>query len=325
MSWRDDLAAARAAPIDLHVVERVVATVRPGAVVVGVTPITGGLSSLLDEVRIEAPIPETLVLRRTLPEFGHGRAEAATEVSAHAAATAAGLPVPPVLWWDGGEAFDRPALLMAHVPGRPIVGDLPTPAAAAAFAAAIGAVHAVRPGATTDLPLLTDVAAHRDRFGGVAHDSEVVDAAALHAAVARLAGAFVADDVLVHADLHGGNVLWDGRSVTGILDWPGAGRGVRWHDEAYAVMDTALAHGEPAGERLRAALRDRPDAPSPDADTWALWSGVALLRALPTPAEWVDGYRLMGCRLTEDVLDGRFVAMVERWLGDHGPAHARGG
>lgn len=314
MDWRAELAAARAVPVDRRSLAQVVADVHPGATVAGVTELSGGLASLLDVVWLDRAPVERIVLRRLLPRFGGDPASLRREVAAHRAARAGGVPAPAVLWADDGGALGAPAMLVEFVEGRPIVAELDRTAAVTALVAGMDGVHAIRCREPAGLPVLADLAAHREQFGGPVTTSPVVDAAALLAAVDTLAGAFRAEQRLVHGDLHGGNVLWDGQQVTGVLDWPGAGWGVRLHDDAYAVMDTTLAHGPDAGERLRAEMRVRHGAAAVGDDEWALWFGLALERALPTPAEWEDAFASAGCAVTGDLLEERFVAAVAGFL-----------
>ena len=98
---------------------------------------------------------------------------------------------------------------------------------------------------------------------------------------------------LAHGDFHGGNVLWDGVRVTAVLDWPLATRASRWWDEAYAHMDTWLAHGEASATTFRSAYRAR-SGDRPDPEHQRFWDLSALVRALPSPGQWLDSYRHAG-------------------------------
>lgn len=312
-------AHTRAGPLDRGQLDEIVVACFPGSTVVSVEPLLGGLSSALDVLTLDGAPHDRVVLRRLPTEWGDGPTEYANERRAHALAAAAGLAVPDVLWADDGALLGRPALLLPFAPGRPVVPELPDQRASAAFAAAVRAVGDVtRPPGDARLPVLDGLAAHLALFGGHSRRSEVVDAEGLLRAVeARGAVAGPPTDLL-HGDLHGGNVLWDGAKVTAILDWPGAAWGVRWYDEAYAVLDTLLAHGEEAADELLTALRGRPEAAAPGDDVWALWTGAALVRALPSPLGWLDAYLDAGCEVDADTLGARYVMAVTRWLDQHG-------
>jgi hypothetical protein len=100
--------------------------------------------------------------------------------------------------------------------------------------------------------------------------------------------------------------------VTAVLDWPMATRACRWWDEAYAHMDTWLAHGEASAAWVRSEYRELVgDAPDPHHQRF--WDLTALVRALPSPGDWLDSYRHAGAaELTREVLQNRYVDLVER-------------
>lgn len=318
MTWQEQLARARAEPLDERAVAAVVAEVLGGRVE-HVSPLAGGLSSLLDLVSLTGASTERVVLRRLLTEWGADEADVRREHAVHAIAHAAGVPAPAVLWSDPtGAAVGRPSLLMEHVPGTPLVAALDTDGGIDAFSDVITTIHDVPPPAAAVLPRHAtpdDVVAG---IGGTPTSSPLVDATALTRVVRGLATVDAPPDTFTHGDLHGGNVLWDGRSVTGVLDWGGAAVCSRWSDESYAVMDTSLAHGVAAGRRLLDALRARSSAPRPTSAQWGLWFGAALQRGLPTPGEWSVAFAASGCRVTVDEIEGRYVRMVEEYLDDHG-------
>jgi Ser/Thr protein kinase RdoA (MazF antagonist) len=58
------------------------------------------------------------------------------------------------------------------------------------------------------------------------------------------------DTVFVHADLHAGNILWDGDSLVGIVDWDSAGAGHPGVDLGSLRLDAALHYDIAAAEEV---------------------------------------------------------------------------
>jgi Ser/Thr protein kinase RdoA (MazF antagonist) len=118
-------------------------------------------------------------------------------------------------------------------------------------------------------------------------------------------------DALVHHDLHPGNTLWSRGKVSGIVDWPLAGRGFPAYDRAYLRLDVSIALGLEAGDGVAAASeaigieRDHP-----------AWDLVAGLRALPDPDLWVSSYLELGIPITVEEARARLAAWLERALSE---------
>ncbi len=299
------LRAARAEALNASALAEAVAEAVSGATINQATVLTGGIGSLLDRIDLAPPHPP-LVLRRLLPEFGERASSLRDQVLTHAALSGGGLPVPLVRWSDPeGHVLGRPALLMDLAAGVPIVGHLDDPAARRALADVASALHALDPAVVAHLPTRTtaQAVANIDRQGPLA---DSIDDVAL---------APNEDLVIVHGDLHGGNAMWDGATITALLDWADPGIANRWSDIAYLWMDTALVWGVDAADDLVQAYEAAAGVMrSPD--TWHAWCAVALVRALPSPVKWLDGF--LGAGLThvdEQMLDLRFRAMVDTHLG----------
>lgn len=316
-NWQEALERAQAAPPDPWAVQTVVAHVAPRRSVLGVSRMNGGLGAVLHRIELvpEPGQPDAFVLRRIMPEWGetsdHLLREATTVDRLDRLSD---IPVPSVHWSDpGGGVFGRPAMLMEFVPGHCLVADLDTPHACTVLAEALARIH----GAPVDmdhLPSFESIAEHPQILGVNASPSEIVDADRLRNALeASIPGGTIRPS-LVHGDFHGGNVLWDGTQVTAVLDWPLATRASRWWDEAYAHMDTWLAHGEASAAKFRTTYRELTgDTPGPERQRF--WDLTALVRALPSPGEWLDSYRHAGATsLTRETLEARYVTMVGRLL-----------
>ena len=310
------LAAAQASPPSRAALDRVVGEVWPGSRAERVEPLTGGLGSVLHRIDLVGAPVASVVLRQLLVEFGDDADTVRREAEVHRAGAAAGVAMPVVHWSDPeGSALGRPALLLEHVPGHPILADLATATGQAAMAATLHAVAGVPTQTLAHVPRLATLEDVVTRFWPPPVTSEVVDAAALNAAVDAAVGAFEPGDALLHMDLHGGNVLWDGATVTGVLDCPGAAVGTSLFDEAYCWFDTCLAHGREVADALQAAVDATRPGEQPGEDVVHLWRGVALQRGLPSPGEWTEAYVACGVDVEESTVEARFVALVDEYLG----------
>ncbi len=277
----------------------------------------GGLGAVLHLIELEpkSEEPDAFVLRMIMPEWG--------ETSEHLQREATTLdrldrwsdvPVPSVHWSDpGGRVFGRPAMLMEFVSGRCLVADLGSRHASAALASTLARIHGA-PTAMEHLRSLASLAEHPQILGVSPGPSDVVDADRLRHTLQAATPDGSVRPTLAHGDFHGGNVLWDGTEVTAVLDWPMATRASRWWDEAYAHMDTWLVHGEAAALRFRSAYQELAgDAPNQERQRF--WDLTALVRALPTPGQWLDSYRHAGAtELTLDTIEARYSEMVARAL-----------
>lgn len=308
------LSAAQAAPVPRPALDEVVAAVWPGAAVHEVAPLAGGLSSVLHRVGLSGAPVGAVVLRQLLLEFGAAPVVVHREVAALATAGTGGLPVPDVHWSDPeGATLGRPAMLLDLVPGRPLIAELSGDSGRRAMAGALHVLAGIDGSTTPHLRHLDDLEAVL-RHLPPPERSDVVDVAAIRDAVTAMADAFTPGTSMVHMDLHGGNVLWDGIAVTGVLDWPAAAVGNPLVDEAYLWLDTCLAHGQDVGDALQRTVDELRTGPAPSTAERRLWRGVALERGLPTPRPWAEAYRAMGVEIDDETVEARFVALVDEYL-----------
>ena len=112
-------------------------------------------------------------------------------------------------------------------------------------------------------------------------------------------------------------MLWRRGRVTGIVDWPMAGRGWAAYDRAYLRLDVSICLGLEAGDRVAAWFAEvaggGASAASAASDSPA-WDLVVGLRALPDPDLWVSVYRSLGAPVTEAEGRARLAAWFERAL-----------
>lgn len=313
--WRAVLERAQREPVDLAQLTAGLRTVWPDVAITSIRVLDGGLGSLLHRVQVTGAPVRTFVLRQLLAELGDDSDTLRRELVAHEQLPRHGIAVPAAHWTDPeGDVLGRPAVALAEVPGRLMTPDLAAATAQRALAATIAGLADVPTAGLSRLPVLRDVDAHADRFGPPATASELVDGERVEAQIDSCRRWFVGRRQLVHCDLHGGNVLWDGTAVTGVLDWPGAAIGVAACDEAYLWLDTCLALGRAAGDALQAAVDTARPGPGPQDGEIALWRAVALRRALPTPGPWAASYRAAGIDVSDVQVEERFVHLVDDHL-----------
>ncbi|WP_433366551.1 phosphotransferase family protein [Actinoplanes sp. CA-142083] len=116
--------------------------------------------------------------------------------------------------------------------------------------------------------------------------------------------------VLTHNDFWSGNVLWDGDTLTGVVDWSGARRAPRGFDVSWCRLDLFLLHGAQAADEFLAAYQDAAGVTVPE---MAWWDAFALANSRETVETWVPNYRDLGrTDLTATALRDRHTAWAER-------------
>ena len=279
--------------------------IEPGAMVAGVRRLKGGLEASTHRVDLvtRSGARRRLVVRRfndTFPWFDPARIP--KEVATLESLVPTPVVAPEVVAVDAeGRWMGMPCVVVTCLPG----GHAPFGRWvewSGRLAAAMAEVHAVAPVVDAE-PWLTGWL--RDEPPASAADGPWLDRVwpAIRANAGELAA--TGGDALVHHDLHPGNTLWSRGRVSGIVDWPMAGRGFPAYDRAYLRLDVSIALGLDAGDGVAAASA----AIGIEADHPA-WDLVVGLRALPDPGLWVSSYQELGIPIT--VEDGR--ARVAAWL-----------
>ena len=283
----------------------------PGATIASVRRLKGGLEASTHRVVLvtRSGVRRPIVLRRfndTFPWFDAARIP--KEVATLTSLSATPVPAPEVLLVDeAGAWFGMPAMVVTCLPGGPAPPDRWV-AWSDSLVMAMAAVHAVAPVVEAEGWLHgwrdgappSKLAAAGDRW--LARVWPVIESS--RAALAASGG-----DALVHHDLHPGNTLWSRRKVSGIVDWPMAGRGHPAYDRAYLRFDVSICHGLTAGDGIAAAMAR--SGLAPDHPGWDLVVG---LRALPEPDLWVGAYRELGVEVTVEEGRARLAQWFERAL-----------
>jgi homoserine kinase type II len=154
----------------------------------------------------------------------------------------AGQPVPPAIRDRDGEAIQelegRPACLIRFLPGVSL--SHPTPAQALAAGRAMGAMHRALAGFPLTRPNTMGLETWAPLYGRCGDSLDTIEPglhARMGAALARLEAEWPADldRLAIHADLFPDNVLMQGDTVTGLIDFYFACTDLRLYDLAVAL------------------------------------------------------------------------------------------
>ena len=291
-----------------------VAAVEPGASVARVRRLKGGLEAATHRVDLVTSgsgadlggAQRSVVVRRFNDTFRwFDPARLPREVALLESLAPTPVPAPEVVATDAeGRWFGSPAMVVTCLPGGPAPFSTWV-ARTRELASMMSVVHAVPPVVDAE-PWLTGWL--RDEPPQSLVDDPWV--ARVWPVIQANRSSMTADGgglSLVHHDLHPGNALWSRGRLSGIVDWPMAGRGFPAYDRAYLRLDVSLCLGLEAGDRVGEWL----ESGASDSPAWDLVVG---LRALPDPDLWVSVYRSLGAPVTEAEGRARLAAWFERAL-----------
>ncbi|MGN6127120.1 MAG: phosphotransferase family protein [Humibacter sp.] len=204
-----------------------------------------------------------VVRRPPLPPFPRGAHDVLREASFLAALAGSGVPVPDVLaTGTAGEVFDVDFFVMSHLSGRVFTTEPPQAGLrrrlGLALADTLARLHEVdwRAQGLRGHPEGSNArqVAKLGRLVADENGDPPPEFAAIDAWLARNAPV-ESGSAVVHSDFRLGNVLVDGGSITGVLDWELASIGDPLIDLGYLVAAWAEPGREPATpiERLGAA------------------------------------------------------------------------
>jgi aminoglycoside phosphotransferase len=215
----------------------------------------------------------------------------ATEAAAMEVAEECALAAPRLLAADiDGSVAGVPALLSTVVPGRSRVPLVATVERLRGLGAAAASVHAVPMGPRPGLPLRTRSLEDTD-FNAMRRDHGL---SPLFEEAEKTVAAMPEPDgqtVLVHGDLWQGNTVFDGDTLTGLIDWDAAGVGQFGIDLGPLRLDTAMFFGQQAADEVLTGWRQtsgHPRAELADERTVAYWDVVAALCTPPDMAYWLQ-------------------------------------
>jgi aminoglycoside phosphotransferase (APT) family kinase protein len=248
----------------------------PGATIVGIERLTGGVSADVHAIDLQADDGQrTRVVLRS-----HGRQDwkpgggsvAASEHALLGALHRAGVLVPEPLLLDAtGELTGAPSLVMRYVEGSTSVADADLDAALETMAAVLAALHDLTIEDLPELPERLDPLPELfDWLPGHPH-AELL--------ARRLAGwdesAYTGPPRLLHGDFWPGNLLWRGRELVAILDWEDAAVGDPLCDLAGCRLELLWKYGAPASERFTRAYREHRPVDALRTDLWGVYVATA--------------------------------------------------
>ena len=266
--------------------------------VVDATPVGGGITGTKWILRLAAGDP--LVIRWSDPVVwgDTGREHVRREAMACRLLESSTLPVPRLVGSDPeGAVAGGPANLMTWRPGRVRHERLDRPAIDALARLAV-AVHR-QPVPEEDQP---------PAFGfRVPTPLEVPGWAGRPGLWRRAIGLWAAGSPrtangLLHRDFHFGNLLWQGDTVTGLIDWAETSWGPPDLDVAHACSDFAMLHTTADAETFRSAYVAQGGQLDADPDAARFWAVSDILGFLPDPAHILPALRSTRPDLTADAI-----------------------
>jgi aminoglycoside phosphotransferase (APT) family kinase protein len=231
-------------------IERAVAALAPGARIVDVRAVTGGVSATVVRVDLEIAQRRRRVLFRQHggAEFKqHARTVAEKECHLLAALHRAGLAVPEPLWFEPAGSDAAPSLVLDWVDGSTDVAAEGRAAALDQMADFLVRLHGLDPGA-----LDVELEPVEDPVASVIPLLPASDAG--RAALVRLTGDHVTPDparrVVLHGDFWPGNVIWERGRLRAVIDWEDAALGDPLADLATARVELLCRFGDEAMKRF---------------------------------------------------------------------------
>jgi aminoglycoside phosphotransferase (APT) family kinase protein len=113
----------------------------------------------------------------------------------------------------------------------------------------------------------------------------------------------LARECFIHRDYHPNNVLWQGPSVSGIVDWVNACRGAPGIDVGWCRQNLAQLYGVASADRFLEAYRAESGA---DFEYHPFWDLITLIEHLPGPPGIYPGWPAFGIdHLDEELVRAR--------------------
>lgn len=238
--------------------------------------------------------PVTLVLRRYHDTERLGIDPwyvAAHEARALQLLEASPVPAPRLLAADvDGEVCDVPALLESWVPGEPAWQPDDVDGYLCGAAEVLVAIHAIDPPDDGSLPAYRPYFADEDRPITSGVPTWSARRAMWERVVVAVDRGWPAVRMrFIHRDYHPGNALWDGREVSGVVDWATAALGPPGIDLGRMRQNLAGWHGREVADRFTRRYLEAGGDPSARDPFWDLLDAVDSVVFMDEPAAPGDG------------------------------------
>lgn len=248
-----------------------------------VTRLRGGLaaSTHLLETNVGSAAARAVVLRRFVGDRTPIWPPIAQEVAALAALAECSLPyeTPRVLGFDlDGSACGHPAIVLSFVAGRLDLSSTNSLARAAALGKALAQLHQAKPRVPSELRPFQLALTQS------APDGTAIDWARVRQA---LGGLSAEGNGLIHGDFHMGNALFEGTSLTSLLDFTCVRRGPWQFDVGYCRCDLSLLFGLAAANEFSDAYQATRGL---RIDALPHWDLAGAIKAHPDASAWLPGW-----------------------------------
>lgn len=269
--------------------EAMATDVSRGAKVLRVRRLGGGLATATFAVDLDRGPTQRLVVKR----YRRGDETAPLEWERLGFAQRVALPVPrPVALDLEGRWFGSPAIVMTRLPGSALLDPSDLDGWLGQLAEAMATVHATdTAGASGPMlrPPSPEVWARPKLWRPTPFVKAVVEA------IDRNLPRAGWEPVLAHGDFHPGNVIWQRRRISGVIDWSASRLGPRWFEVAYCRADVAVLFGADAADRLRELYTEITSLEPVDLPVFDLVCGLS---ARQWGRAWLGAYRQQGLTAT---------------------------
>lgn len=271
-----------------------------GEAVIEARPLSGGWTSRM--LLLTTGPGQQVVLRSITKQPWRRHAEGLLnrEAAVQTQLARTSVPAPRTLAVDAtGEHAGDPSLLMTLLPGR-LVLDRADDTVLETLAEVLGRIHAFRP---------NEQSRPREYQSWAVEAKRVVPDWASRPELWRAAFELLADDppayepVFLHRDFHLGNVLWEGTTVTGVVDWVETSWGPARLDVAHCRTYLAMLHGPAYAERFSAI--------SGVESGGRYWDVLDIVGYLPDPVKVAGPWREHGRPVTDDLARARLEEYLD--------------
>lgn len=270
----------------------------PGSTLVSAIPLAGSFTNSAHSVEAitRTGTPFRVVVRRYVPFNGNRSSKARTEFRGLTLLRHSDVPAPEPLYLDEkGDVLGMPGIVMTWMEGRHVIDSSDPISYARRLAQMLARIHSV-PFTEQDRPFLLD--ANPDTLWFLANDN-VPDFMAAHELGTQVWHAVkeITEQmpftlpVFSHCDFQPGNILWDGDSISAVVDWEEAAYADPAMDLGYTRMNLALRGMHRGGHCL---VQEYEAEMGRRTDNLAQWELAASVRRMPDPARVLPNWDTLG-------------------------------